>query len=266
MAPAQVVHVIALFVGLCNSAYLPIDIRTKNCGSHFHIADENEYIIKGTGDFTGTSCSYTFTGEIKDNCDGLCYDMSNGSFINNNETTLTLTTETQIKVFTYQNLTIGPWCSEETNVSVILEVPDHYEFDSQHPGYEFTMAIYNKCGDDKTMTFEEAIKHLDGYQHGQEFEDKEHQTTVYGIIVGACLAAMFLVLFAITVCYYRQHADKKTSRSASFGIPEADHHIRLKNKRRSEVRRASKVPAEEKRASQEHKKPVRPQEIQMMKF
>ena len=80
------------------SAYLPIDIKTKDCGAEFEIADENEYIIKGTGDFTGTNCSYTFRGEVRDNCYGLCYDMSRGSFINNNETTLTLKTKTSTNV------------------------------------------------------------------------------------------------------------------------------------------------------------------------
>ena len=66
------------------------------------------------------------------------------------------------QVLNHKNLPIGPWCSKETKLSVQLEVPDDYVFDRQHPGYEFTVAIYNKCGDDKSMTYEEAIKHLKG--------------------------------------------------------------------------------------------------------
>lgn len=269
MTLTKAVSILALVIGVCDSAYLPIDIKTKNCGANFQIADENEYIIKGTGDFTGTNCSYTFRGEVRDNCYGLCYDMSKGSFISNNETTLTLKTKTSTNVLTHKNFTIGPWCSKETELSVTLEVPDDYEFDRQNPGYDFSVAIYNKCGDDKSMTYDEAIKHLKGYQHGDAFDEKEHKTTIYGLIVGCSLAAMFLVLFGITVLYYRHHVDKGKSRSAKSGVPEADHHIRLKKKRESEVRRASKSLADERRASggsREAKAAVQPQHIQMMKF
>ena len=66
------------------------------------------------------------------------------------------------QVLTHMNFSIGPWCSKETELSVTLEVPDDYEFDRKNPGYEFSVAIYNKCGDDKSMTYDEAIKHLKG--------------------------------------------------------------------------------------------------------
>ena len=49
----------------------------------------------------------------------------------------------------------------------------------------------------------------------------------------------------------------------------ADHHIRLKKKRESDARRASKALADERRASsgsREAKAAVQPQHIQMMKF
>ena len=66
------------------------------------------------------------------------------------------------QVLTHMNFSIGPWCSKDTELSVTLEVPDDYEFDRKNPGYEFSVAIYNKCGDDKSMTYDEAIKHLKG--------------------------------------------------------------------------------------------------------
>lgn len=228
--------------------------------------------------------------------------MKNGSFIRDNGTSLTLIVGKETQVFNYKNFTIGPWCSEEINMTVILEIPENYEFDRENAGYEFTLEIYNKCGDEGTMTFEEAIKHLKGYHHGEEFHHKVYMNTIYGIIVGVCLAVIFLVVFGISVLYYRHHSERKKSRSASFGIPEvirrlhistfpyslfgkkrhtqtekkADHHIRMKMKRRSEVRRASRALAEARRSSKATdgrrisedvaKKPDRTIDIKMVRF
>ena len=56
----------------------------------------------------------------------------------------------------------GPWCSKSLNITVTLTVDEGYEYNSSNPGYQFTLAIYNKCGDGDSITYEEAIKHLDG--------------------------------------------------------------------------------------------------------
>lgn len=219
--------IVAVLVGITYadedrvSHYLLIGIETKNCGSTFDIQTGKEYIVKGTGDFTGQTCSYSFKAQVKKNCLGLCYDMQKGSFIQNNKTTISLESENKEQVFSHQNFTIGPSCSEDLNISFTLSVPDDYEFDRKSLGYEFSLAIYNKCGEEESMTFEEAIKHLEGYHHGEEFDNKEYMTTIYGIIVGVCLAVMFLIIFGITVFYYRHHSDRKKSRSASMGVPEA---------------------------------------------
>lgn len=229
MMAVQVVGcaIVAILVGLTNadedrvSHYLPIGIETKNCGSKFVIEAGKEYIIEGTDDFAGKTCSYSFKGQVKKNCLGLCYDLQEESFIRNNKTTISLESENNEQVFSHQNFTIGPRCSEDLNISFTLAVPDDYEFDRNNTGYKFSLAVYNKCGEEKSMTFEEAIKHLEGYHHGEEFDNKEYMTTIYGIIVGVCLAVMFLIIFGITVFYYRHHSDRKKSRSASMGVPEA---------------------------------------------
>ena len=56
----------------------------------------------------------------------------------------------------------GPWCSKSLNITVTLTVDEGYEYNSSNPGYQFTLAIYNKCGDGDSITYEEAIKHLEG--------------------------------------------------------------------------------------------------------
>ena len=77
---------------------LSMDIRTRDCGSTFHVHTWKEYILIGTGDFTGTVCNYTFTGEVKENCIGLCYDMQMVSFLNNTQANLTVESETHLQV------------------------------------------------------------------------------------------------------------------------------------------------------------------------
>ena len=47
-------------------------------------------------------------------------------------------------------------------MSVTLNVAKDYEFNNKNPGYGFSLEIYNKCGKERSMTFEEAVKHLEG--------------------------------------------------------------------------------------------------------
>ena len=80
---------------------------------------------------------------------------------------------------------------------------------------------YKSYGQVILMNFFTSLFLSTGYQHGEAFDDKEYKTTIYGVIVGCSLAAVFLVLFGITVLYYRYHFDKGgKSRSAKSGIPE----------------------------------------------
>ena len=66
------------------------------------------------------------------------------------------------QVFVEGMVSTGPWCSKSLNITVTLTVDEGYEYNSSNPGYQFTLAIYNKCGDGDSITYEEAIKHLDG--------------------------------------------------------------------------------------------------------
>ena len=47
-------------------------------------------------------------------------------------------------------------------MTVTLTVAEGYEYDNKHPGYGFTVDIYNKCGKGDSITFEEALEHIDG--------------------------------------------------------------------------------------------------------
>ena len=47
-------------------------------------------------------------------------------------------------------------------MTVTLTVAEGYEYDNKHPGYGFTVDVYNKCGKGDSITFEEALEHIDG--------------------------------------------------------------------------------------------------------
>ena len=50
-------------------------------------------------------------------------------------------------------------------MSVSLTVSSDYVYDPKNPGYDFSLAVYNKCGQPgsgKSITFEEAVKNIEG--------------------------------------------------------------------------------------------------------
>ena len=65
----------------------------------------------------------------------------------------------------------NPMCSESTSLSVSLTTPLGYTLNEDKPGFGFELEVYNYCqdpdssggdgGDGKSITFDEAIKHLD---------------------------------------------------------------------------------------------------------
>ena len=65
----------------------------------------------------------------------------------------------------------NPMCSESTSLSVSLTTPLGYTLNEDKPGFGFKLEVYNYChdpdsdggdgGDGKSITFDEAIKHLD---------------------------------------------------------------------------------------------------------
>ena len=57
-----------------------------------------------------------------------------------------------------------PWCSTDMDMTVTFEATSAYVYDPKNPGYDFSLAVYNKCGqldDGISISFEEAIKNLE---------------------------------------------------------------------------------------------------------
>ena len=62
------------------------------------------------------------------------------------------------------------WCGTEMTLSASLTVAIDYEFKPEMPGFDFSLAVYNDCqkpdsgSGGKSITFEEALEHLDGME------------------------------------------------------------------------------------------------------
>ena len=69
-----------MFIYLKISADIMIDKNTDTCGNSHLVQVGEEYLVKSMGELPGTECSYNFTGEVKNNCMGLCYALQPGSF------------------------------------------------------------------------------------------------------------------------------------------------------------------------------------------
>ena len=69
-------------------------------------------------------------------------------------------------MFDINEMKAGPWCSEEFSMSLSLTVASDYVNDPQNPGFDFSISVYNKCGQPdsgrRSITYEEAAKNLDG--------------------------------------------------------------------------------------------------------
>lgn len=59
------------------------------------------------------------------------------------------------------------WCVTEMTLSASLTVAIDYEFKPDMPGFDFSLAVSNDCqkpdsgSDGNSITFEEALEHLD---------------------------------------------------------------------------------------------------------
>lgn len=211
--------IMALF-GCVYAATLTIDKNTS-CGDKLSVDAGKEYIIKGMGESPGVDCPFSFTGQMRGNCFGLCYNMERGSFFRDVKANLQVKTKNHSKIFTSNDVLLEPWCSDDMTMSVTLKIANNYVFDPKNPGFDFSLAVYNKCGQhdsEKSISFEEAIKNLENYHHGEEFHDKVRMNMVQGILVGCCLACVFLILLLVTYCYYKHSPNR--GRSRSVGMPK----------------------------------------------
>ena len=56
---------------------------------------------------------------------------------------------------------LQPVCSDDTSLSITLTVASDYVFDPKTPGYDFSLAVYNKC-DGQSISFDEAAQLNEG--------------------------------------------------------------------------------------------------------
>lgn len=217
----ETIVIVALFSCVYATATkLQID-RNSSCSETFTVGTGNEYIIQGMGDPAVSDCSYDIRGQMRYNCYGLCYNLVSGSFFKVSAVTLTVKTNGEAKVFSYGETPMMPWCSTDMDMTVTFEATSAYVYDPKNPGYDFSLAVYNKCGqldDGISISFEEAIKNLENYHHGEKFDDNVRKNMVHGILVGCCLALVFLIILLITYCYYKHSPNR--GRSRSVGMPK----------------------------------------------
>lgn len=209
------------FFGLAYCAELVIDKNTSNCGDTFDVPAGEEYIVKSNEADAGIDCTYKFTGDVKDNCMGLCYALQSESYFETMKANVKVDIGGHTTKFYNHYVTMAPWCSEEKDLSLTLSVADDYVLDPKNPkktGYKFSIAVYNRCGGQgvsNSITFEEAVHNLENYHHAEEFDDTVRTTMIHGILVGVICACAFLVMLLVTWCYYKQSPNRGRSRSAS---------------------------------------------------
>ena len=85
-------------VAIIFSEVLEMNINADDCGETFSVRTWNEYTLFAPGDFTGSVCSYTFMGQAKGNCLGLCYDVKKKSFFKPNSANLTMQSGSHLQV------------------------------------------------------------------------------------------------------------------------------------------------------------------------
>lgn len=234
--------VLVALLGCVYGATLMIDKNTS-CGEKITIEAGKEHVVKSMGDTPGPNCAFTFMGQMRDNCMGLCYDLESGAVFKDAKASLKVEAGSHSKIFTYNDASPGPWCSDEMTMSVTLTTASDYVYDPKNPSYKFTLAVYNKCGQPnigRSITFEQALENLDNYHHGEKFHDNVHRNMVHGILVGTGLACIFLIILLVTYCYYKHSPNR--GRSRSVGMPKVGFSKKMDVKKESK-KSASEEPA-----------------------
>lgn len=175
-------------------------------------------------------CSLAFHTEIMSNCSGSCYMFVPNAFIKGSGINFTISNGAESEVFTFEHrVPIGPRCIPETHISLTFILPQTYKFSLKARAFHITLELYNKCGERgsvKSTSFEEAIKHVDGYDADGEREAKERTTYITGILLGISLSCIFLVVFGFAFAHGRWYC--KTEDTA-VDEPKAD--VRNKNQK-----------------------------------
>lgn len=207
---------------------IPIN-ETTTCGELYSVTQNTEYKLVATGISPAPDCSFTFraepvTGSVASACTpGLCFMF--GLYGRIDSPLVTLSVETGTNLISYSNQTKlfqEPVCMENRErIKVLLTQQSGYTFSSQNPGYKFQLSVYHHCGEKgqvKNIKFEEAIRHAEGYHHGEEKDRNEKVTFITGICVGFGMACCFLLAFAVAVCVTRNSPKRGTSSYAKADV------------------------------------------------
>ncbi|KAH3835442.1 hypothetical protein DPMN_108789 [Dreissena polymorpha] len=207
---------LCVFVLVATVRCLPTEIEAKaKCGSSFKLTLENDYrVISKAVEETNDTCTIKFTSDTEGDCKGTCYIFNHYAEISDDKVTLNVGKTTYQKGSDFPN---EPKCTDDVSVDVALIHAAGFMYNKTYPNYKFKLNVYNKCGpkgEVVSLNFDQAIREVDGYHHGEERESREKNQYIAGILIGVGLAMCFLILLGLAHCYTSKGANRHSSRSA----------------------------------------------------
>jgi len=203
----------------CKVLNLELNAATKLCSSAQNLQEDTEITLISKGNIPNTTCEISFkTEDVAGKC-GICFQFERYAYFNTTYVTLGVKAgEMSMFIEDTDGFPSVYTCTDESSLALSLIHGPGYVYDPMEPGYTFILDVYNKCGyrgTAKSVPFKEVVSHAKGYHHGKEkIHENEMSEFVTGLIVGLCLASVFLVVLLAGWCYVKNRQQGGNAKSA----------------------------------------------------
>ena len=199
------VLLLVVFVSMCQAKNVNLGSSSTACGTQMILAKNEQLNVYSTGGAPNGYCSVLIhaMNEVTSDCPytAFCVAVVQNS-MNQCSAKVFLTgtsfdvTGSNSKEVSCYSSTYGAWCTQSNSLEIsVLEDPK-----PTRSGYGFNLTVLSECRDQPPVEF---TPETSNSKKIEEIEAEISQNRIVGVVVGVCLACMFLVILFISYNYYK---------------------------------------------------------------
>ncbi|OWF42007.1 hypothetical protein KP79_PYT11042 [Mizuhopecten yessoensis] len=231
-----------------NTAVLNLDaVATPGahdvCNEIIYLSKDNSSQVEATERVSHGYCDVTFRtlSDAKNHCNRLCFIPKSDAcekHIDLSIVVFSLENKNNVKIYGCQDFPGKKWCVSSTSMKVA--VLEHMRGVASKPAdqiYKFTADVKAECTKIKDVFSKDWVT---------TNETKRYRAKVEGIVVGCCLALIFLVVLVVMVFYYKSKPNQN---------PLDDNTVKVKVSAFTGIRETLKVGKRKRKPSKRHSRP-----------
>ncbi|XP_033744893.1 uncharacterized protein LOC117330591 isoform X1 [Pecten maximus] len=215
------------------------------CSGVIYLSKDNSSQVVATERVSHGYCDVTYRAlsDAKNHCNRLCFTPKSDTCAKHIDLTIvvfSLENKNNVKIYGCQDFPGKKWCMTTTSMKVA--VLEHTRSVATKPAdqiYKFSADVKADCTQIKDIFSKEWVT---------SNETKRYRAKVEGIVVGCCLALIFLVVLCVMVFYYKSKPNQnplddntvKVKVSAFTGIRET---LKVGKRKRKPSKRNSRPPS-----------------------